>query len=191
MGTISEIDALKAIDDSLSALDDLEARNRILEWACKKFSSKPVPPVAGEPTASAIGTVKTKSKKVGSGAKSKSKAKPSLSMVKDLNLKPNGKPSLDDFVEQKKPISHYEKCTVCTYFLKHELNLDAISESHVFTCLKHMKWRIPANLSNTLAYTASQYGWLDTSDLQKIRITTMGENLVEHDLPKKKATKSK
>jgi hypothetical protein len=49
-----------------------------------------------------------------------------------------------------------------------------------------MKWRIPADLFNTLAYTASHYGWLDTSNYQALKVTTMGENLLEHDLPKKK-----
>lgn len=195
MGNISEIDVLKAIDDSLSGLDDPEARNRVLDWAWKKYSSKPIPSVIDETAIpeinGAAGKTKKKAKRADSKKKSKTKGKSSLSMVKDLNLKPKGNQSLDEFVDQKKPSSHYEKCAVSTYYLKHELGLSAISENHVFTCMKHMKWRIPADLSNTLAYTASRYGWLDTSDLQNIKITTMGENLVEHDLPRKKGTKKK
>lgn len=191
MGKVSEIDALKAIDDALSGLDDPEARNRVLAWAWKKFSSKPAP-AADEDLESAETTTTTKKpKKKASGAKGKvkGKAKASLALVKDLNLKPKGKKSLDQFVEGKKPSSHYKKCTVSVYYLKHELSLSAITESHVYTCFKHMKWRIPANLSNTLAYTSSHHGWLDTSNLQDIKVTTMGENLVEHDLPKGKGSK--
>ena len=112
-------------------------------------------------------------------------------MVRDLNLKPKGKKTLDEFVESKKPSSYYEKSTVATYYLKHELSLSAISANHIFTCFKHMKWRVPADLFNTLAYTASQYGWLDTSNGEDIKVTTMGENLVEHDLPKGKGSKKK
>lgn len=191
MGKVGEIDALKSIDGALSGLEDPEARNRVLAWAWEKFSSKPSPTINEVEDQSEIpGRVK-KTKKRGSGTKGKAKikAKPSLAIAKDLNLKPKGKKSLDEFAETKKPNSHNEKGTVAAYYLKHVLALSAITESHIFTCFKHMKWRVPTNLSNTLAYTASQYGWLDTSNLQDIKMTTIGENLVEHDLPKKKGPK--
>ncbi len=195
MGNLSEIDVLKAVDEALSELENPEARNRVLDWAWKKYSTKLGPSDIVDTETAVRSTVTNKYKKKGSRAKGKTKGKvkikSSLSMMKDLNLKPKGKQSLDEFVDIKKPFSHYEKCAVSTYYLKHELDLSAISESHVYTCLKHMKWRIPANLSNTLAYTSSHYGWLDTSNLQDIKITTMGENLVEHDLPKQKGTKKK
>lgn len=191
MGNVSEIDALKAIDDALSGLEDPDARNRVLSWAWKKFSSNPAPTADEDKEPSEIARKAKKSKKSVSGAKGKTKvkAKPSLTIVKDLNFKPKGKKSLDEFAEVKKPSSYYEKCTVSAYYLKHELVLSAITESHVYTCFKHMKWRVPANLSNTLAYTASQRGWLETSNLQDIKVTTMGENLIEQDLPKKKGPK--
>lgn len=188
MGNVSEIDALKAIDDALSEIKDADARNRVLAWAWKKFSSNP-PPTANEDKNPSGITKKSKKRVSGAKGKAKVKTKPSLAIVKDLNLKPKGKKSLDEFAEIKKPSSHYEKCTVSAYYLKHELVLSAITESHVYTCFKHMKWRVPANLSNALAYTASRHGWLDTSNLQDIKVTTMGENQVEHDLPKKKGPK--
>jgi hypothetical protein len=191
MGNVNEIDALKAIDDALSGLEDPDARNRVLAWAWKKFSLNPAPTDNEDKDPSEITRKAKKFKKIISGTKGKAKvkAKPSLAIVKDLILKPKGKKSLDEFTEGKKPSSYYEKCTVSAYYLKHELVLSAITESHVYTCFKHMKWRVPADLSNTLAYTASQYGWLDTSNLQDIKVTTKGENLVEYDLPKKKGPK--
>lgn len=192
MGNVSEIDALKTIDEALFGLTDADARNRVLEWAWKKFSSHLAPPIDKDTKVPPSGKRKKLARKAsgpkGKG-KTKAKAKPSLSLVKDLNLKPEGKKSLDEFSDIRKPNSHYEKSTVAAYYLKHELDLPAITESHVYTCFKHMKWRVPANLSNTLAYTASHFGWLDTSNLQDIKVTTMGENLVEHDLPKKKGPK--
>jgi hypothetical protein len=77
------------------------------------------------------------------------------------------------------------------YYLQNELGLTAISESHVFTCFKHMKWKIPASLYNALACTSSHYGWLSTKDTQNLKISAMGENLVEHYLPRQKKTKRK
>ena len=188
MGKASEIDALKTMDEALSALESPQARNRVLSWAWNKFSSEPKPAddfdERGKPR-----TSKKRSKKKISSAKGKSKA--SLSMVKDLNLKPKGKKSLDEFVDAKRPTSYYEKSTISAYYLKEELKLSAISANHIYTCFKHMKWRIPADFFNTLAYTASQYGWLDTSNREDVKVTTMGENLVEHDLPKVKGSKKK
>jgi len=192
MGSLTEIDVLKTIDKALSDLKDQEACNRVLAWAWKKFSSDSLAPATNKNNDSSVitpGTMKSKKKVSGTKGKAKIKSKPSLTIVKDLNLKPKGKKSLDEIAEIKKPGSYCEKCTVSAHYLKHVIGLPAITESHVYTCFKHMKWRVPANLSNTLAYTASQYGWLDTNNLLDIKVTTMGENLFEHDLPKKGSKK--
>lgn len=193
MGKVNEIDALKTIDEALSGLEDPHAQNRVLSWAWNKFSSEPRPSAddISKPGMPRVGRKRSKKKPSNAKGRSRGKSKASLSMVRDLNLKPKGKKTLDEFVESKKPSSYYEKSTVATYYLKHELSLSAISANHIFTCFKHMKWRVPADLFNTLAYTASQYGWLDTSNGEDIKVTTMGENLVEHDLPKGKGSKKK
>lgn len=194
MGKITDVDALKAVDDALSGLDDPPARERVLSWAWKKFVSTRTPAAEHEIDDSTHTPKRTKKKATGSGnakGKAKRKVNAPLSMVKDLNLKPKGKKSLDDFVEGKKPNSIYEKCTVAAYYLKHELGLAAVSANHVFTCFKHMKWRVPADLLNSLAYTASRFGWLNTNDRENISVSTMGENLIEHDLPRSKTPKKK
>ena len=191
MTAISEVDALKAVDDALSKLDDPSARERVLSWAWKKFASAQgaAPPSLHGDNQKAK-TRPTKKKPVGA-RKGKTKSKLTLSMNKDLNLKPKGKQSLDDFCGEKKPNSIYEKSTVVAYYLKHELGLAAVSANNIYTGFKHMQWRVPADLINSLAYTASRYGWLDTSNREDIKVTTMGENLVEHDLPKKSSSKKK
>jgi len=193
MGNASEIDVLKTIDGALSNLEDPEARNRVLSWAWNKFSTTP-PPLVDDPSGvgkSRTGKSGVKKKPSGAKAKGKGKSKASLSLVKDLNFKPKGKKPFDEFIGTKKPSSYYEKSTISAYYLKHELSISAISANHIFTCFKHMNWRVPANLLNTLAYTASRYGWLDTSNREDIKVTTMGENLVEHDLLPKKDSKKK
>jgi len=104
--------------------------------------------------------------------------------VKNLDLKPKGKTPFDEFANQKKPQSNREKCALAVYYLGHELGLTDITMNHVFTFFKNMKWRGPADLEGTLYYTASQDGWIDTSDMKSIKTTAMGQNLIEHDLPK-------
>src|SRR5574337_148962 len=111
MGSVSEIDALKAIDEALDGLTDPDARNRVLRWAWQKFSSQPAPPNDKNNELPEPSEKRKKSKRKAFGAKGKGKAKaktkPSLSIVKDLNLKPKGKKSLDEFSDIKKPNSHY------------------------------------------------------------------------------------
>jgi len=183
---MTELEALKAIDDALAALLDVGARKRVLTWAWDKF----LPNTAATPAAAdAIGAKNAKPKRL---AKKKgvaqSKAQP-VSLVKDLNLKPKDATSFDTMVAEKAPQSLYERCTLAVYYLKNEISAPAVSASHVYTCFKHMRWKLPTDLGNTLSYTASQHGWLDTSDMQDLKITAIGENLVEHDLPR--ATKKK
>jgi len=184
MTSISEIDAMKLIDETLSKIEDSLTRDRILQWAWSKFSSLPAPINS---TAEAMETRKSKKKQ--GKAKKSTKTKPSHSMVKDLNLKPSGKQTLAEFVREKKPSSNRGKSVVCVYYLQHILKETPITANHVFTCFKSIGWRVPSDLDNTLQWVASQRGWLDTSSMADIKVTTHGENLIEHDLPRKKKDK--
>jgi len=119
------------------------------------------------------------------------KAKPRMrsgpSIVRDLNLKPSGKKSFREFAAEKQPASNLEKSVVAVYYLHHELGLSAVTVGHVGTCFKDASWRVPSNFANTLAETASRRGWLDTRSMADINVTTHGENLIEHDLPRSKS----
>jgi hypothetical protein len=182
MATVSELDAIKAIDEVLSGVSDPSTRSRILKWAWEKFS--PMPQTV--PIDSGIGV----SKKVSIPRKKASKSKPSLSLVKDLDLKPSGRKSFADFVNEKSPSSLAEKCVTCVYYMINELNQGPVSVNHVFTCFKHIGWRLPPDLAGVLYWTASQKGWLDTANMSDIKVTISGDNLIEHDLSKqKKVTK--
>ncbi len=186
---LSEVDVLKAVDDALAGLEDGSACDRVLRWAWEKYSSKPVPSAQDDSSPPKEHTKKGASMKKTNSKKAKGKTTPA--MVKDLNLKPKGKKSFDDFANEKKPGSNKEKCTVAVYYLRNELEHSKISASHVFTCFKHLMWRVPANLPNTLQVTASVQGWLDTGNMEEIKVTTIGENLVEHDLPRGPKTSKK
>lgn len=191
MTEISEIDAMKVIDDTLNQITDKEARDRILEWAWKKFCSKSDTTLSSGIIPQTKPPQKQKKvKKVGgkkSGKKSKSSA--SFSIVKDLNLKPSGKESFKDFTTKKAPSSNQEKCVVAVYYLQKVLELGNINFNHIFTCYKDAKWRAPGDIGNIVRLTSNRKGWLDTSDSTNIRVTVQGENLIEHDLPPKKKEK--
>lgn len=175
---MSEIDSMKSIEEALESLDD-PAKKRVLDWACARYlgvrtTSNPV---------TAIVQDKSSNKEKRKVAKNKSKGKTMPKQIKDLNLKPIGKKSGNDFALEKKPTNVMQKCVVSVYYLRDELGLSAITVDHVFTFFKNAAWKVPADLVNTLQQ-AGTAGWLDTADSQNILITPMGENLVEHDLPK-------
>lgn len=105
------------------------------------------------------------------------------SLVKDLNLRPDNDPAFETFVAEKNPTSNHERNVVAVYYLEKVLDLDAVSLDHVFTCYRDRSWRIPSDLRNSVALTASRKGWLDSSDSNDLRVTAHGLNAVEHDLP--------
>jgi len=173
------------IDEALAELQDQAAKDRILSWAWDKFSSR-----RGQPESQSPRPVRRKGGRSKPASSPKGKPKPtasvSPSIVKDLNLMPEGKASFRSFAATKNPSSNHEKNTVAVYYLQKELAVTAITSDHVYTCYKDASWRVPAQFRNSLAKTAHIKGWIDTRDMASIRITTQGENLVEHDLPRQK-----
>src|ERR1700682_6336645 len=92
---MTEIDALRTIDEVLAGLDDNAMRDRVLRWACQKYPIHTALPASGadrvvpNPPAK-VPPAKSKGK---SRAKAGSTASPSI--VRDLNLKPKGRNSFD------------------------------------------------------------------------------------------------
>ena len=121
----------------------------------------------------------------GATTKPKRRASGSPGLVKDLNLRPGGKTSFEDFVAEKLPTSHRDKQAVIVYWLRHMADISNITLDHVNTCYVNAGWTRPTNFANSLAATAAQKGWLDTSDMTSIGITTLGEDQVTHGLPAK------
>lgn len=182
MPPLTEIEAITSLDNLLSKLQDGATRDRVLQWAWEKYSTKPSLSLQMLPTAKNLLSAKSK-KHTGRKTKSSRKSKPKLSIVKDLNLSPKGKKSFKQFAQEKQPTTNQEKCTLAIYYLGHELGLSDISINHIYTCYKNINWRV-ADLYNVLTLTAHRKGWVDTSNMDAIAITTHGENLVDHDLPR-------
>jgi hypothetical protein len=179
---MDEIEAMKAIADKLEKLSD-EERSRVMAWAVAKYTTNQAvlppnqshknPPASPKPSKS---SVKPKGGK---------KAKSVISMDKSLNLNPSGKASATKFASEKAPANVKQKCVVAVYYLRDVTGLEKVTVSAVYTFFKTLNWPLPADLKNALQQAGSA-GWLDTADAENIRLTSTGENLVEHSLPPSK-----
>jgi hypothetical protein len=182
MSQISELDFLKILDDSLDQLAP-DARARVLTWANAKYGATTVNGPIGMRSSAVLSPharpteIPTDTSKVKRGRPKKS----ILKIVKDLSLNPSGKHSFRDFVNTKHPANLLEKCAVAVYYLSNVLELPEISVDHVFTAFKGAEWRLPNDLANTLQQAGTK-GWLDTRKSTDLKVTPIGENLVEHDL---------
>jgi len=191
MAKLSEVDAIKKVDEALEGIEDKEALKRILRWAYEKYCpGTSMPDDRVEEDLEEEQTLKNRGKKkpVKKIKKKDKSKKTTLSIDKMLNLKPSGKTSFAEFATQKSPSTDREKVVLCVYYLLNKLGKKPIGVNQVYTCYKSI-WRVPADLVGTLRWVSSQKGWLDTSDSSDIKMTPQGDNLIEHDLPPKKIEK--
>ena len=111
--------------------------------------------------------------------------KEALSIVKDLDLAEQGyKPSLKDFFSKYTPRNNFERNLIFVYYLQNIANESAITTDHIFTCYRHVSVKLPRAFKQSLWDTASQKGWIDTSSLEDIKVTTHGMNYIEHEITK-------
>jgi len=181
---MSEIDVMKSLESNFDKLDEL-ARKRVLDWAWARYVAVPTPSAQ---SSAPVGTSAKAREPAEHSARSKlpkkgKKAKVTLKQIKDLNLSPKGKQSGRAFADAKAPTNVKEKCVVAIYYLRDVVNLPAITADHVFTFFKNANWPTPTDLLNTMQQ-AGTAGWLDTANAQDLKITPIGENLIEHKLPK-------
>lgn len=112
--------------------------------------------------------------------KASSKRK-SLQIVKDLNLLPKDKESLDDFMKRHK----YGKSSprinlLLVYYLKQILGVENVNQDYIYTCYRNMKLTLPNDMHQSLLKTISRNGWLE--NISNLNVTTQGINEVEHKM---------
>jgi len=100
----------------------------------------------------------------------------------DIDITGKGHP-LESFVQIKQPKSDIDKYEVIGYWLKHSLNIIDISNDHIFTCLKAMRWRIPKDIGSGFRNAKMHHGSFEVSQPGVYQLTHLGENRVEFDLP--------
>lgn len=105
-------------------------------------------------------------------------------IVKGLNLSPSGKESLKQFMERYTYGKSSPKINLLfVYYLKQILEIDNITQDHVYTCYRNTGIKVPNNLYISLIDTISKKGWIE--NVSNLNITTQGLNEVEHEMIKK------
>jgi len=98
-----------------------------------------------------------------------------------------GYPSLKDFYNEKKPKSFLEKTTLFTYYLTEYKGIDEVSPGHLLTCYRGVNSKLPKNIPQTILDAKNDKGWLTADSSSSVaKISNLGINLVEHELPRNK-----
>lgn len=102
----------------------------------------------------------------------------------DLNLRPKGKEPLKDFYAKYDVKTNFEKNVSFTYYLTKVINIKGITIDHIYTCYKETDQKVPENIYQSLADTKKHKGWIDTTNMEDIKLSIQGENYMEHDVPR-------
>lgn len=119
-----------------------------------------------------------------SSSKKKSASTQSFSMLTDLNLRPSGQKSLEDFYNSFIIKSNMERNITILYYLKRVLEIENVGVNHIYTCYKKVGSKVP-NIYQGLVDTKNRKGWVDTHNMDDLKVSISGENYIEHEAPKK------
>jgi hypothetical protein len=156
----------------------------IAQSASQKHGAPKVDPPPRRTAKRAKPAVSTDASDASQPKKKSASKKQAFTLLKDLDLySPN--PKLADFAAGKSPSSVVEKCVVLVYWFVHHGNTAPVTIDMVYTGFKDRNWPVPSDLANTLQQAGSK-SLLDSRDRQNLSLTTKGENLVDHDLPRSK-----
>lgn len=129
-------------------------------------------------------------KPTGQTTKKKSTAKhESYTILPDLDLvgKEHNRQSLRDHYNEKggPKLSSYEAAAVVVHYLTKVMGEKKIGLNHIYSCYKHISLRVPASLRALMYDQKKRAHYIDISEFNDLKLTVHGENLIDHDLPKK------
>lgn len=110
--------------------------------------------------------------------------------VKDINFRPEGKPSLRAFFAELEPKNFHEKNMVFVYYLEQHLGIEEVTLGHVLAAYDEIPEKSPTDPENSLRKTAHMTRGLDTASLKAIKTTHAGRNMIEFDMPARKGVKT-
>ena len=105
-----------------------------------------------------------------------------INLVPNLNFRPSGKQSLKEFVAEKNPASDLETVLLAVHYMQHIMAVPKIGPAHVMTAFKEVGMAIPVDLKQTIRNIKKSKMWLNFTDIDDIRTTTQGDNVVEHEM---------
>jgi hypothetical protein len=104
--------------------------------------------------------------------------------VGDINFVPKDKTSLKELFAEKSPVSDMDQILVIGHFLQHNTDLPKFGPGHILGGFKHVGEPVPKDLKQTIRNMRKGKAWLKFSDIEDVRLTTEGDNRVEHELGK-------
>ena len=141
-------------------------------------------PTEGRAGKSVLRTGKTASSRPASSQSRAHRKVGSPNIVRNMSLRPDGKQPFVDFAAEKQPANHAQKQVVVLFWLTREAGMTSgITVDHVNTCYAEGRWPRPGDLRNSLSLTSARKGWIETTDMNDLRLTTRGEDEVLHYLP--------
>ena len=114
-------------------------------------------------------------------SKSKPRKSPSYKFVPDLNLRPQGKESLKEFVSCRTLDDNQELTVAFVYYLQKVIGVEKVTPDHLYTCYKEVAKPSPTNIGQVATNTANRNGWIIASRTEGYTVTVQGENFIEHD----------
>lgn len=92
---------------------------------------------------------------------------------------------LKGFLAEYDPQNNPDRYVLYIQFLKDELGKDPCTADQLFSCLLHMKDKIPKAFGQNLVDTRNKYGYIAFTGPNDITLTTTGLNRFNLDMPKK------
>lgn len=194
-----EVKVMTKIAEVLTALSP-EAKKRVLLWALEASgisiagsnSAQAHPPRSGGSKSVATAkNVPTENSQTKAKTKQKGKSGPSkesYTMAKDVDFGlPGQANSLFDYLERYNPTSSIQKNVVFTKYLQEQHSERPVTADLIYSCYSTSGSKLPLALYASLLDTAKAnkgYGYLDTSNINDIKIVHKGEVLL-HELAKK------
>jgi|YelNatPaOPRAMG01_1025707.scaffolds.fasta_scaffold57338_3 hypothetical protein len=95
--------------------------------------------------------------------------------------------TLKQFYQEKSPSGHHENIAVFAYYLKSAERKEEFTKDDINSCYTKAMVRKPKRIQTAIADTAHKYQFVEKgSQRGSWKLTSHGENLVLHDLPRKK-----
>lgn len=94
---------------------------------------------------------------------------------------------LKQFYEEKSPSGHHENIAVFAYYLKSVDGKEEFTKDDINSCYTKAMVRKPKKIQTAIVDAAHKYQFVEKGSQRKFwKLTPHGENLVLHDLPRKK-----
>lgn len=114
--------------------------------------------------------------------KSKTTSK-DLTYLTDYDFRPSGVEGIKEFYEKYKSTSNMENNLIFAYYFQEKRNEKEMSIDLIYSAYRHVGLKIPS-FPQSLIDTKARKGWIDTSNMQEIKVTRAGINFIEHEIGK-------